>query len=36
LLLYTFAQNLASSKFFEVVGYTMNLQISYYSKLSLN
>jgi len=30
LLLYTFAQNLAPSQNFEVVGYTMNLQIAYY------
>jgi len=30
LLLNTFAQNLAPSKNFEVVGYTMNLQIAYY------
>jgi hypothetical protein len=30
LLLYIFAQNLASSNFFEVVWYTMNLQIAYY------
>ncbi len=30
LLLYTFAKNLAPSKFFEAVAYMMNLQIAYY------